>query len=222
MRYAIYYCPVAGSPLDTFGREWLAESPNAIDVPGVSAERRHRLLADVRRYGWHATLRAPFSLAPGVAYDDLHQAVAALTQSFHAFMLPLKLDALNGFLALRPCGESAAVDALADACLHALEPLREPLSDAAMQRRAAGLDATEFAQLQQFGYPYVLDRYRFHMTLSAPATEAEEQAMRDWLRLRAQHAAATRIDALTICREKTPGDRFEQIVQLRLRTEHAA
>jgi hypothetical protein len=76
MRYAVYFCPAAGSGLDTFGREWLAMRA----LPGLAPAEFHALLTDVRRYGWHATLSAPFALADGIGYDDLRRNVVELAR----------------------------------------------------------------------------------------------------------------------------------------------
>jgi hypothetical protein len=206
MRYAIYYCPAAESALGRFGRDWLAGA----DVPGLTGARRDALLADARRYGWHATLCAPFALAGGRTVDQLRDAVAGLARSRQAFELPLQLDRLAGFLALRPAGDTRFIDALAAACLAAAAGLRAPLSEAALRKRADGLDAIELDYLQRFGYPYVLDRYRFHMTLAAPAAAEEERAMRAWLAPRTDFGPAA-IDALAICREFEPGAAFELV-----------
>lgn len=214
MRYAIYYCPAEGSELGQFGRTWLAQDGEGLPV--LDVERSNALLADVRRYGWHATLRAPFGLREGASYTALRDAVTAVAIATPAFELPLQLDRLAGFLALRPRGDSTAVDALAEACLHALEPLRAPLFAEVMQRRASGIDATERLLLQRYGYPYVLDRYRFHMTLSAPAAAPEEQRLREWLAPRVEALGAARVDALTICGEMSPGASFNVIERIAL------
>lgn len=222
MRYAIYYCPAAGSALAEFGRAWLAQAPLSIDLPGIHPARMDALLANVRRYGWHATIRAPFVLGAGVTCEDLRDVVITVAQRFPAIALPLQVARLGGFLALRPSGDSAVIDPLAAACLDALEPLRAPLAEEVSCKHADGFDAVELGLLERYGYPYVLDRYRFHMSLSAPATEPEEQILRDEL---ARHAAAwstARVDALSICREAAPGADFEQIERIALRTECAA
>lgn len=212
MRYAIYYCPAADSALGRLGAEWLA----GVAVPGLGPVRRDELLADARRYGWHATLRAPFALGHGHGYGDLCSALVKVAREHAAFALPLRLERLAGFLALRPAGNAAAIDTLACACLKATEALRAPLAAEALRQRAAGLDAVERAYLQQYGYPYVLDRYRFHMTLAAPATSAEEQAMRGWLAPRAAALPPAAIDALAICREPSPGAAFELVERIAL------
>jgi hypothetical protein len=217
MRYAIYFCPAVDTALGRLGRDWLAT--HTIELPGMSAERRDALLADVRRYGWHATIRAPFSLAENVTYDDLHQAVAALAKTLTPFALPLQINRLADFLALRPSGDCAKLHALAATCVEALMPLCAPLSDEALQRRSAGLDVDELALLQRYGYPYVLDRYRFHLTLSAPAAAHEEHAMCKWLEPRVAELPLTQIDALSICREAKPGAPFELLERIPLNAQ---
>lgn len=214
MRYAVYFCPAPGSALHAFGREWLATT----HVPGIPSERLHGLLAEVRRYGWHATLSAPFALASHASYDDLHDRVADIAEHTSAFDIPLQLDTLAGFLALRPSGETQAIDALAERCVRDLNSLRAPVTKAAWHRRAATLDDTERALFLQYGYPYVMERYRFHLTLCAPTTEAEEHILRTHVMPEVRGAQLASIDALTLCREPAPGASFEPIARLPLRS----
>jgi len=218
MRYAIYFCPAAGTALHMFGREWLSTTA----VPGIEPARLQALLADVRRYGWHATLGAPFALADGKRYEDLRCEVARIAARVTPFELPLVLDRLAGFLALRPSGGAAAINALAGHCVRDLHALRAPLSETARQRRAAGLDDVELALLHRFGYPYVLERYRFHMTLSARTTPDEERVLYAWLSPKLATLPPARIDALTICRENEPGSDFEQLERIPLSGGQAA
>jgi Protein of unknown function (DUF1045) len=217
MRYAIYFCPASDTALGRLGQNWLAASPHAPELTGISTERRNALLFKVRRYGWHATIRAPFMPAVDVAYDDVRRAVASVAHACASFELPLHIHRLAGFLALRPCVDGAAPKQLAAICLTALLPLCAPLSNEVLERRSVGLDADEAGLLQGYGYPYVLDRYRFHLTLSAPATESEENAMREWLEPRVAELPSTRMDALSICREATPGGAFELVERIPLR-----
>lgn len=214
MRYAVYFCPAPDSALHELGCDWLATTC----VPGVGTDRLNILLADVRRYGWHATLQAPFALATHASYGDLHEHVTDIAARTQAFELPLQLDRLAGFLALRPCGDTDRVDALAAQCVRDLSALRAPINEAAWQRRAGALDDTERALFRQYGYPYVLERYRFHLTLSAPATAAEEHALRTYLLPKLDPAPRAYINALTLCREPAPGAAFEQLAHLPLRT----
>ena len=217
MRYAIYFCPASDTALGRLGHDWLAASPHAPELPGISTERRNALLLKVRRYGWHATIRAPFTLAAEVAYADVRRAVSSVAHACAPFELPLHIHRLAGFPALRPRDDGAAPKQLAATCLKALLPMCAPLSNEVLERRRVGLDADEVSLLQGYGYPYVLDRYRFHLTLSAPATESEENAMREWLEPRVAELPPTRVDALSICREATPGGAFELVERIPLR-----
>jgi hypothetical protein len=218
MRYAIYFCPSSDSALGRLGRDWLATSTDAPELPGISTERRIALLVKVRRYGWHATIRAPFMPMDHVTYADVRRAVTSVAHARASFELPLHIHRLAGFLALRPCIDGIAPRQLAATCLKSLLPLCAPLSNEVLDRRSVGLDADEVTLLQDYGYPYVLDRYRFHLTLSAPATESEEHAMRQWLAPRVAELPSMQVDALSICREVTPDGVFELVERIPLCT----
>lgn len=222
MRYAVYFCPAPASALAALGRDWLSAEFAPNGIPGIARERWNRLLADVRRYGWHATLRSPFELSPDHDVDDLRRALAEVAGRHGPIQLSLRCARLAGFPCLRPVSESRAVNALAAACVEAVEPLRAPLADADFQHRAAGLDVIETHYLGRYGYPYVFERYRFHMTLSAPATVEEERALQRWLSIRASMLPAARIDALTLCVESSPGAAFEPLERIALRKTSAA
>lgn len=68
----------------------------------------------------------------------------------------------------------------------------------------------------------MFERYRFHMTLSAPASIDEERALQRWLSLRASMLPTARIDALTLCVETSPGAAFEPLERIALRRASAA
>jgi hypothetical protein len=146
----------------------------------------------------------------------LHQKLIPIAQHVEPFELPLALDTLGGFLALRPSGDQTAINNLAERCVRELNPLRAPLTDAAWQRRANGLDEVELALFRDYGYPYVIQRYRFHMTLSARTNNAEEQALREWLTEHGADHWSAHIDALTICREPAAGQPYEPIARIAL------
>lgn len=218
MRYAVYFCPAAGSALEALGRAWLSTA----HLPGIAPERLRALTANARRYGWHATLCAPFALAEPAGYGDLRREVADIAQRARGIELPLQLGSLAGFPALRPCGGEQDVHGLAEQCVRRLNVLRAPNAETAWQRRAPHLDETERELFRQFGYPYVLGRYRFHLTVSAPASPGEAQAIRRWFAPRLAGGLAAQLDALTICREKTPGQPFEQLERIPLGARAAA
>ncbi len=133
------------------------------------------MTAEPRRYGLHATLKAPFRLAQGIGPDRLEAALAALAGRLRPAMgPPLALRAIGRFLALVPDGPAPDVDALAAACVTELDSLRAPPTEAERQRRlGAPLTDHERQLYETWGYPYVLDRFRFHVTLSDSLPEPE-------------------------------------------------
>jgi putative phosphonate metabolism protein len=182
-RQAIYFAPPAGSLLARFGAAWLGWDPEAgAEVAGLAVAGlplgREALVAAPRRYGFHATLKPPFRLAAGRDAAGLDAEAAALAAEHAPFELRLGLGWLGGFLALVPAEEPSGLAALAAACVAALDGFRAPSGPEELaRRRAAGLDPVEEANLVRWGYPWVLDRFRFHMTLTGPVPEADRAAV---------------------------------------------
>lgn len=186
-RYAIYFAPEAGSPLARFGAAWLgwdaearAEVPR-LAVPGLPAPIE-TLTETPRRYGFHGTLKAPFRLAEGRAFAELDAAAAALAGAIAPFDAPPLTPFVTRFLSLRPAGPCLELDALAARCVEELDEFRAPPSEAELERRrAAGLTEAQDANLVRWGYPYVFDLFRFHLTLTgafpAPALDAAHAAL---------------------------------------------
>ena len=189
VRYAIYYAPRVGSLLWSFGSRWLGrdaltgERFNPFPVVGLAAERVAALTASPRLYGFHATLKPPFHLAPGVAERALLAAVDAFAGARRPFTSsPLELNALGRFLALTPQRPVRQLDRLAAECVAAFDPLRAvPTEGERTRRRARDLTERQEAYLCRWGYPYVMDEFRFHMTLTAPVAGAEARHLREAL-----------------------------------------
>lgn len=166
-RYGLYFAPEEGSALAAFGWDWLGrDSAGTAFLP--LPDDRARVVADARRYGFHATLKAPFRLAEGCRGEDLRAEAAAFAAGRAAFTgPPPALEELHGFLALRPSAPAPAIHALADECVRRFDRFRRPAAEAERARRlAAGLTPPQAAHLDAWGYPYVFDQYRFHMTLT--------------------------------------------------------
>jgi putative phosphonate metabolism protein len=168
-RYAVYYTPPPGA-LAEFGAGWLgwdvargARAPRTIPV-----EDAEEIVATPRRYGFHATLKPPFRLAGGRSRDELEAAVAALAAATPAVRgARLHLQRLGPFLALVPATDHTPFSRLGDAMVRDLDAFRLPPSEAEIaRRRAAGLTPAQDAHLLRWGYPYVFEEFRFHMTLS--------------------------------------------------------
>jgi len=179
-RYALYYAPQPG-PLADFAAHWLGwDAVAGTPVPHPEVPDLPRPLSALteapRKYGFHATIKPPFRLAQGLRGTDLHQAAATLAQT----LAPVRLDGLDltnldGFLALTPAGDVGPLGALAGRIVTELDPLRAPLTAAEIARRLQSpLTDRHKALLDRWGYPYVLEQFRFHMTLTGnlPAAEA--------------------------------------------------
>lgn len=173
-RFAVYYAPAVTDPLWDRAVTWLGRDP-ASGLPydgavaGLDRARLLNLTQSAGRYGFHATLKPPMALASGADEQDLREAMAKLAADLAPVPLgKLKIASLDGFLALVPAErDSAALTDLAAQVVEVLEPLRAPLSLRDRAARAArGLTSRQEELLDAYGYPYVFDEFRFHMTLT--------------------------------------------------------
>lgn len=173
-RYAIYFAPPADSPWTRFGAAWLGRCaqdgvvPRRPSLPAIAPARFAELTRGPARYGFHATLKPPFRLARGLSVEQLKDALDLLCARQKAFrMPPLAPRVLDGFLALSPTTAERRLDALAAACLRGLDRFRAALRpEEIARRRQVPLAPKEERLLQRWGYPYVLERFRFHFSLT--------------------------------------------------------
>ena len=220
-RYAVYFAPAEAALLWQAGCRWLGRDPRSgaellqPDVDGWSAERIAQVTASPRMYGFHATLKPPFYLAEGHTLEQLATAVQGLAARLQAFAVPqLSVASLDGFLALQPIAYDAKLGALADACVTELDRFRRPPSaEELSHRRAARLSPRQDELLGQYGYPYVLDQFRFHMTLTTrlPAERREPVVAMLRERFAATGVGPLAIDAISLCRQEAENSRFRVI-----------
>jgi putative phosphonate metabolism protein len=181
-RYALYLAPPPDGDLWRRACAWLGrDAARDVDVPfagpaGVGPARAAAITTDARHYGFHATIKAPFRLADGMTPEALCDAAGAFARSRAAFPLALRVSALGSFLALAEARPDAAIATLHAEALAAFEPFRAPLGEADLARRlAANLTEQQKRHLAEWGYPYVLDDFRLHFTLTG-RLPAEERA----------------------------------------------
>lgn len=230
-RYAIYCAPRVGSDGWLAGSHWLGrcaahgQPQIPMAVPGIDASRFHALTRAPRRYGWHATLKAPFALAPGVDEARLRKRLHVLAQSLRSFTMPrLKVAWLDDFLALVPDSDAAQnalqLGEVAGLCVKTLADLAAPLTPAEIERRrAAGLTPEEDALLLRWGYPFVFQRFRFHFSLTGAlhgASKAEVQALMDAAHALFDPLPPGRFDTLSLFAEPEPGADFTLLEQVEL------
>lgn len=226
-RYALYYAPAAESPLWRFGSAVLGyDAIRGEDVPfavpeGCDAESWPELTQEPRRYGFHATLKAPFELAAGRSEAQLR----AFTHNYAASLEPVALaglgvNALGAFVALTPSVESNALQRFAFALVQAFEPFRAPLSEADIARRLKNpLTPAHRAYLEAYGYPYVGDAFRFHMTLTGSLPRDRVMAVKQVLAeayARAVPAGPVAIDRIALFRQEMRDSRFRLLESVSL------
>lgn len=212
-RYAVYYAPPRDSLLARLGAAWFGrddetgEPVTPAEPRGLPAPR-DALTAAARRYGFHATLKAPFRLGDRMDCAELDEAVTALAAGAAPVAAPrLRVDADLGFVALRPRAKAPELDRLAAACVTELDLLRAPLSqEEVARRRRGGLDAQEEAHLRNWGYPFVLDRFKFHITLTGRLVHADADDACDALQALFTPALEDPFTVTELCLFGEPGE----------------
>jgi putative phosphonate metabolism protein len=223
-RFAIYAAPGVRSA-DTVGvllrqraEQWLGRSVSGNQVtPGVpvgwTRAAIDAMTASARRYGFHATLKAPFRLAEGRTPEELDAAVARFAAGSAGAVIPkLTLARLGGFFALVAGAEAPGLHALADEVVTRFDGFRAPMTAAELTRHdRASLTPRQRELLKTWGYPYVLDEFRFHLTLTDRIPDEQrpevERALSDWFA--ELLGADVMVDALAVFTEAESGAPFE-------------
>jgi putative phosphonate metabolism protein len=219
-RYAIYYAPAPASPLDRFGAALLGyDAHQGIDMPfpgDLPADWRE-LTQDPRKYGFHATLKAPMALARGRVEDELATACAAFAARPRAIpLIKPVVDTIEGFIAIVPGTRDAALEALAADCVRELDAFRAPLTDEDRARRnPARLTPLQRGHLDRWGYPYVFEEFRFHMTLTGRIDAARRGPVLAMLQQRFGKTGIGElsVDRLALFRQHDAGSRFRIVGQ---------
>lgn len=221
-RYAIYYCPEPETPLWRFGSRWLArdsatgDDMKPLKVKDLSPERVREITAAPRLYGFHATLKPPFRLSKGTDREMLDEALESFVASHPPFKVPaLELAELDGFIALRPKKECKDLDEFAATCVKAFDVFRAPPTTKELDKRLkTDLTKPQFKYLEKWGYPYVMDEYRFHMTLTERLDAAERATVLKALKREAKTTLTGKpwtLDVITLLRQKKAGQPFEVV-----------
>lgn len=172
-RYAIYFTPPPG-PLARFGATWLGwdidtgrETPHPENIPDLPAPASE-LTKEPRRYGLHATMKPPFRLNCHATPDILKDALTAFCARHTPIALQsVTLTRMGRILALTPDGDTDALNLLAASVVRQFDRFRAAPDDAEITRyQTPNLNAAQMANVAQWGYPYVLDQFRWHMTLT--------------------------------------------------------
>jgi len=214
-RYAIYYVSEPGSDLDRFGAQLLGyDAFSGEDLPfpdGVAqiAPDWQEVTRDPRKYGFHATLKAPLALAHGKTEAQLVTACEA----FAAAPRPIPVirpvvGSISGFIAVVPLGPSAA-----------------PLTpEDLLRRNPSALTPRQCEYLDRWGYPYVMEDFRFHMTLTGRLDAGRREPILTMLRERFSTIGLTNlaIDRIALFRQYDAHSRFRIVNHWKLRASPAS
>ena len=220
-RYAIYYAAAPGSAIDRFGSSLLGyDAYSGDDLPfpdGVTETMPdwRDLTHDPRKYGFHATLKAPMALAPGKTEAQ----IVAACEFFADWPRPVPVikpvvDSISGFVAVVPAEPPAELELLAADATRAFDSFREPLTPADRARRnPAKLTPRQCDYLDRWGYPYVMEEFRFHMTLTGrlPAERRESVVAMLRSRFASVDIATLAVDRLALFRQDDAASRFRII-----------
>jgi putative phosphonate metabolism protein len=218
-RYALYFVPAAQSMLYLFGAALLGYDcytgteirfPQALPV---SEPTWRELTQEPRRYGFHATLKAPFHLADGADETELLDVFRTFCRSkvAAAAFTPV-VSLIEGFVAIVPSASEPTVDRLGGACVTAFDRFRAPLDAHDRARRlAAALSDRQAQNLERWGYPYVFEDFRLHLTLTGRLSAERQALVLPFLRERfaaVRGPGPVRIDAIALLRQDEAQARF--------------
>jgi putative phosphonate metabolism protein len=220
-RYAIYHAAARGGVLDRFGAHmlgydgWTGEDLSFPEDVVRSVPDWRDLTQDPRKYSFHATLKAPMALADGKTEAEL----LAACESFAGTPRPVPViapvvNSISGFLAVVPTEPSAELERLAADCVSAFDSFRAPLTPEDRARRnPAKLTPRQCDYLDRWGYPYVMEEFRFHMTLTGRLGSERREPLLAMLRERFAAVGLTRlvIDGIALFRQDDAASRFRII-----------
>jgi putative phosphonate metabolism protein len=204
-RYAIYYVPAPDSGLNRVGARLLGyDAFGGEDLPfpdGIleAVPDWREQTSDPRKYGFHATLKAPMSLASGKTEVELLAACAVFAATPRAIpVIRPVVGSIEGFIAMVPAEPPPELIQLAADCVREFDWFRAPLSEQDRARRnPSQLTQAQREHLDRWGYPYVMDDFRFHMTLTGRLGAERREPL---LKMLAERFAVLSLDTLPIDR----------------------
>jgi hypothetical protein len=215
-RYAIYFTLAQNNPLYQLVAQWFGYDIYQGDKPAIKVDH-HTLLepllpyrdynAQAAIYGFHATLKPPFRLKPGISHKQLIKILKHFSKLHRPFSCsPLQLEQIGDFLALVPQQPCSQLDHLAKDCVQTFDVFRDELAVEEIQKRnPMALSEEQRLMLQLWGYPYVLDEFRFHMTLTDKLTQQQIDKCKPLLKsyLQPYTSRVLTVDQISLCYQAT-------------------
>jgi putative phosphonate metabolism protein len=217
-RYAIYYVPSPESELYRFGATMLGYDAysGSLWSPSENMVRAipdwHELTQSPRQYGFHATLKAPMFLTPDKSEADLVAACERFARSTRAIpVIKPVIKSISGFIAIVPGDPSPELADLAADCVRTFDGFRAPMTaEDRARRNPTALSARQIGHLDRWGYPYVMEDFRFHMTLTGNIPIERHEQILPLLhdRFVALDLETLPIDRIALFRQDGSGSRF--------------
>ncbi|WP_027997320.1 DUF1045 domain-containing protein [Sinorhizobium arboris] len=190
MRYAICFTPPMGDPLSAAAASWLGRSVysgEAAELPSIAGLAVSEIAfhtAVPRRFGFHATVMAPFDLNPDLDEAQLLKAMMLFTSGETPFEIErLEVARIGQCWGLMPQIPSQPMHLLAARVVQAFDRFRAPLGEDEIERADPDrLTAPQFTNLHRWGDPFVMDEYRFHLALTGPVNADVSRRMEGPLR----------------------------------------
>jgi Protein of unknown function (DUF1045) len=231
-RYALYFVPPADSALYQFGSSVLGYdcyTGGTLTRPDElvrDARAWHSMVDEPRRYGFHATLKAPFHLSSACTEMQLLGALQNFAASGHVIpVIDPVIRMLSGFAAILSQQLDPSLDALAANCTKTFDSFRAPISPQERTRRiAAGLSQAQVKNLDQWGYPFVFADFRFHMTLTGRIPPDAREAAVALLRRSFERLCgygAIPVDRLALLKQESSDTAFQILSHAQLRPPRA-
>ena len=182
-RYAIYYIP-SNDLLYKLGSSWLGWDTvlrQPVSQPEISNNINIEKITETpRKYGLHATIKAPFRLADGVSVSELERQLRNLCLSLKPIEFSLEVSELNGFFALTPTVKNTELRKLHSKVVRELDYFRaQPTKEEIIKRRENQLTSEQDQNLIKWGYPYIFEDFYFHITLTGKIPEDYRNKVKD-------------------------------------------
>ncbi len=224
-RYAVFYLPPSDSPLADFGAQWFGYDIRT----GKFREPIQTTTFDLKeltkishRYGLHATLKAPFRLKKKYDLSNLFKRVEKQASKSEPFTYPsMKITQLAGFPALMPKHNRAKMVHLEERLVHKLNKFgKKPDQSTSDRRRKVKLNALEQEYFRLYGYPYVLDHFRFHLTLCDKAERSTRSVISSFLEENYSEVLTSSLEVreIAVVGERKSDGYFEELERFALRS----
>ena len=221
-RYAIYFTPHPESALAVFGARLLGYDPDKglpvaqMELNGVDREGLIAATEAPRRYGFHATIVAPFYLGDHSEDQLIEQFREFCERARPASLGRLAVARVDQFIALTPVNACTDVNTLERDCVTFFDSFRAPLSERDLARRGDGsLTPRQRGYLLRWGYPYIFEEFQFHMSLTGQLSTGDCDryitALSEAYRLLSE--ASIPLDALSLLRQDSPKSRFRVVAR---------